>query len=225
MSTFIQVKKRCAMCGKSHTFREIRSYTIMGSRDLDTRPPMFKRAALGVEIQMCDHCFYSNSDISKRVPGMKMYTLSSDEYQSVIKNREIVNTTGQAYWLSSIIHAQRGDYKTAGYLALSSAWSFDDRYDREYSTLMRKRAIECFEREIAPEYQLNINMACILVDMKRRIGDFDGAITVAEYLINQASENKENLGEIIEKVLSFQIELCKDGNTRCYRISDAMGEE
>ena len=213
MSTFIPVNRKCTVCGKNHRFRALMSTTVFGPPDLDNRPDMLKRATLGLEIQMCDSCFYANYDISKRPNGMKEITLKSEEYLAVVNN-EAISQTAKAFWLSSIIHSQSGDYKIAGFLALKAAWVFDDYCNSAYAKLLRETAIKHFEKDIAPEYHSDVNCAAILTDMKRRVGDFDGAIAIAEHLINHGVEAS------LEQIMKFQIKLCKSEDTRCHREPD-----
>ena len=63
MSRIISSKRTCAVCGKEHVFNVVMSTSSFGSMDLDTRPPRMKRDTLKYEIQMCDHCLYSNSGV------------------------------------------------------------------------------------------------------------------------------------------------------------------
>ena len=63
MSTLNKVTKKCAVCGKEHTYVEVVSTMTSGHMDLDTRPPQMKRATLEYEIQFCDNCHYANDDI------------------------------------------------------------------------------------------------------------------------------------------------------------------
>ena len=224
MSKFATIKVKCAICGKKHEFRQMSSSCFLDESDLDNRPAMMMRATISFEIQMCTQCHYSNYNLGKRVPGMKHEILKSEEYLAVV-NDDSLSSTAKAFWLASIIYGKAGDRRTTGYLALKAAWYFDDACDKEHAKLMREKAIKCFEYDIAPVYHCDVNLACIIIDMKRRIGDFDGAVAIAEYLLNLNAAGHVELKEVIVKVLEFQIKLCKAGYTSCYTISHALGKK
>ena len=224
MSTSELIKVKCAICGKKHEFRQMNSSCFLDESDLDNRPAMMMRATISFEIQMCTQCHYSNYNLGKRVPGMKHEILKSEEYLAVV-NDDSLSSTAKAFWLASIIYGKAGDRRTTGYLALKAAWYFDDACDKEHAKLMREKAIKCFEYDIAPVYHCDVNLACIIIDMKRRSGDFDGAVAIAKHLLNRKAVGYVELEKVIVKVIKFQIKLCKKGNTSCYTVSDALGEK
>src|SRR5712692_6889563 len=80
MTTLIRVECKCGVRGLTSQQDEIGSTYVIGSPDLDMRPPPLKRAFIHAWIQACPFCGYCSSDISKCVP-LTSEIVRSDAYQ------------------------------------------------------------------------------------------------------------------------------------------------
>lgn len=211
MSSMIRSKKKCVICGHEHVFGEVFGTNATGYMDLDTRPPMMKRATLPYEIQMCDKCFYSNSDIETRIPGLNIEALKSKEYLRVANNKEI-DSTAKAFWLAALLHVSVADYREAGILFLNAAWIFDDLGEIESAKLSRLESHKYLS--IFVEETEDMNLAVLTVDLQRRMGDFSDAIDTANQLISYGVD------EFLEKILKLEIKLCSKKDASCHNVGE-----
>lgn len=211
MSSIIQSKKKCAVCGHEYVFKEVLGTNSMGYMDLDTRPPMMKRKFLPYEIQMCEKCFYSNGDLETLITGLNIEILKSKEYLRVSNNNALDNTA-KAFWLAALAYVSVADYREAGFLFLKAAWIFDDLGKKESAKLARLESHKYLS--IYVEETEDINLAVLTVDLQRRIGDFSDAIDTANQLISF------EVDEFLEKILKLEIKLCRKNDSSCHNVGE-----
>ena len=211
MSNLMPSKKICAVCGKEHIFTVVVSTSSFGSMDLDTRPPKMKRDTLKYEIQICDQCLYSNSDIETLFPNFDAEMLKTPEYIEVANNPEI-DTTAKAFFLAGLLQAYHENYREAGIYFLNAAWIFDDLNDHDLAVLARRQSHEFLSMFV--EETEDINLAVLTVDLQRRVGNFNDAIETAEQLIEYGVD------EFLEKILKLEIELSANGDASCHNVGE-----
>ena len=211
MSRIISSKRTCAVCGKEHVFNVVISTSSFGSMDLDTRPPRMKRDTLKYEIQMCDHCLYSNSDIETLFPNFDAEMLKTPEYIEVANNSEI-DATAKAFFLAGLLQAYHENYRDAGIYFLNAAWIFDDLNEHDFAVLARRQSHEFLSMFV--EETEDVNLAVLTVDLQRRVGDFNDAIETAEQLIEYGVD------EFLEKILKLEIKLCTNADASCHNVGE-----
>ena len=211
MSTFFKANRKCAICGKEHTFTVVGSTNAMGYMDLDTRPPEMKRSTLPYEIQLCDDCFYANYDIEEKIPEFDKKILNASNYLAVAKD-ESINKTARAFILAAYTYQVVGSVLKAGIYYLNASWIFDDIKDEARAVRTRVRALKLLSEHV--EKTADVNIAVLTVDLQRRIGDFDGAVETAEQLIEYGVE------EFLEKILRLQIKLCYDNDKSFHNVGE-----
>ena len=94
---------------------------------------------------------------------------------------------------------------------LNAAWACDDEGDLENAIICRKKSLEFLDvliSENKESYGLMVQKADIL----RRSGEFDALIK--EY------ENAEYPDELLNKIISFQLEKARIKDDGCYTVAD-----
>ena len=211
MSTLNNVRKKCAICGREHQYIEVGSTMASGYMDLDTRPPQMKRDNLKYEIQFCDNCFYSNSDISSVFDGFKKEALQYPAYLKVVQDNDI-NRVAKSFLLSGYLYAHANNARQAGMQYLKAAWIFDDLQEADYAKRARIKALQYLTFYV--EQTENLDLAVLCVDLQRRIGDFTGAIETAQQLIDYGAE------AFLAKILELEKKLSQNNDSTCHNVGE-----
>ena len=217
MSTFKESKTKCAVCDNTVAQRFMMSSNSFSYADLDFRPAGMMRMAMSAQLNYCPHCGYVSSDVGELVyEDVKKYVKSS-EYQNIVKNYS--DETAKKFYLFAMIREHYKNYESAQYNYLRAAWFYDDVGEEDSARQSRLKSIDCYSHFDS----LSIDDYLVLIDMYRRINDFETAlkeIEIAEKIDLKNNENKDN----ILKVITFQKELCIDKDDSCYSIGDALSE-
>ena len=214
MSSLIQITKKCAVCGCEHTFTIVKSTNSLGHMDLDIRPAGMKRSTLLYEIQYCEHCHYANSDISEKPTWFDEKVLSSNAYLAVVNNSEL-DTVAKSFLLSGYLNAAGGQFKEAGILSLKAAWIFDDKNEVQNAIRARSKASKYLLNYV--NQKEDINTATMVVDINRRMGEFDAAREAAVQLLGFGATG------LLEKILQFEIALIDAKDSECHTVGEIKG--
>lgn len=215
MSSYIQIEKKCVICGHIHTFISVKSTTSLGHMDLDTRPAGMKRTVLPYEIQYCEHCHYANSDISKKIIPFNDKILCSNAYLSVVNN-SMLDKVAKAYLLAGYLYAAGADFKEAGILSLKAAWIFDDKNENENAIRARGKASK-YLLNYVNKYE-DVDTATIIVDINRRMGEFGKAKDAALQLLDFG------VSGLIEKILQYELYLINEQDAACHSVGEIEGD-
>ena len=212
MTMVIKVMQKCFVCGEETRRRVLGSTISMGSPDLDLRPPKMKRITMGLWIQRCPHCGYVSEDLSDDTSVGKDW-LASNEYKTCdgIKFESDLAAGFYQRHMIGLADKKTGD---AFYALLHSAWACDDAKDEENAIRCRKLALPLIERLIGEcDAERAETLKALKADLLRRALLFDSLIE--EYAGQTFSS------EILNKVVSFQLERARRQDAGCYTVKDA----
>ena len=216
MTTIGSIKKKCAICGKISKHSEILSTNVLGSPDLDTRPPNMERSTIFTWVQRCPWCGYCASDISKRIREAENI-IHSVSYKQQLNNSafpELANS----FLCFSLILENVGNYAGAGWECIHAAWSCDDANLNTCAQSCRKKAVILLQkaREKGQSFAKRTGAEeTIMADLLRRSGQFELALKVCNDGL------KKNPEKIISDILRFQKILIGKSDVACHTIAEA----
>jgi hypothetical protein len=182
MTTLYLTNKNCSVCGESNRFPVVDlSRKLTGVRDLDGRPSHIQRSLVYMWIQRCDSCNYCAPDISAKCTVDPSY-LNSQEYKAIIDDVSFP-LTAIAFRAHSYLMLSMGLFADSGWAQLCAAWICDDNDAPANAVVCRKEALSLFRtaQEKNQEYsQSHVEENLILIDIMRRIGEFDAALKLCD---------------------------------------------
>jgi pentatricopeptide repeat protein len=217
-TTSVDQDMTCAICGETNEFPVMASTSSSGYSDLDTRPAPVQRYSMWLWIRRCPNCGYCSSDIESApdVDAVKEI-IESDDYVAQLNNEnypELANT----FLCSSFINEELADYQGAAGSALYAAWVCDDEEGfGNQAVECRLKAIGLFEQTIENDSENIVpeTVNCILIDLLRRVGEFDRARELCNQMLEDGVSEK-----IIEGILKYQLGLIDAEDTGAH----SMGE-
>ena len=210
MSTFMDVKQKCSVCGKKSAQNIITSTNSFGSPDLDLRPPEMKRSTMPLWIHECPTCGYVAEDLSDRTAASEPW-LAREPYVTC-DGIPFASELAKRFYRRYLIAVLDTDTDAAYAAARNAAWASDDVGDEKSATLCRNLAAKELARLIE-ERPKRCELRVCLCDILRRAGRFDEAIAVAR----EAKTSEE----ILKKILAFEIARAEEHSTACYTVADA----
>ena len=215
MSNLIQEIKKCSCCGKESVQKIVLSTnTFGGSPDLDLRPPEMKRGTMPYWVQMCPNCQYVAGDIEK-VQSFDKGILEQEEYKKC-DNVKLPNELSKMFYRYYLIALSKDDISSAFNRIRNAAWACDDMGSEKYAKMCRELGIGLLNKLIETEENIKIkeSMLSVKADMLRRTEKFDELILEYSNLVFNE--------DIIQKVVSFEIEKAKAKDSSIYTIKDAI---
>lgn len=215
MTMIMRKTKTCFVCKKDSDQAIIASTNAFGSPDLDTRPPEGKRSTMRCWIQVCPHCGYVASDISKEVSVNRTF-LDSRAYRECDGNL-FLSTLAQNFFRQHLLAKKEGNLQTSFFALLHAAWASDDNNEIYGAIRCRKLAITQLEQWMATP-ERNVDDAALLLmkaDLLRRSRDFSAVIDQFE---GKAMEHPFH-----QQLIDFQVDRAKQEDAECYRIDQITG--
>ncbi len=203
----IEKKIVCAYCGKESTQKVLLSYSSFGPMDLDTRPAPNGRRVLPYKVQECPHCHYCNSNIENK----KIVPISLDDNYSSIVADESIDDVPKKYYLLGYLQSQNSEHYKAGMSYLNAAWFYDDLKNDEQATFFRKKAAQELSQHALKKD--DGDAALILLDIFRRIGEFEEAKGLIEWL-GETGEKE------LDRIIQFQKNLIERTDTKAHNMSE-----
>ena len=215
MSGFSYSTVKCVICGSSIEETVYEGTHTNGFYDLDLRPSGMLRITMPHLVHYCKKCGYASPTVGLiESEKVKNYVLS-DEYRRVfVKLKE---NTGKPFILYGLILKHLGNIPKSAHTFLRAAWMYDDQHKDKIARTCRLIAIYLFEK--VPH--LKKENVMMLIDMKRRVGDFKGAIGTMR-LYRENLEGKEDLNF---RWVACERRLCIEKNTKAYSIKDLLNDE
>lgn len=198
----------CIMCKNSiEVFDTMTSVTI-SQTDLDSRPKGLARNYEKNFVRICPNCGYASFNLSKDITMEHNEIIESEEYKEVLNNEDLI-VDAKKFYLVGIILKHNNDHQRAATSFLRASWFFSDALNKEWTKKSQLEAINELEKSdftYTNEYDLSI-----LVDLYRRIGEFDKA---KKTILTFKLESCTNL--TIVKILKLQLELCDKKDTQVH---------
>ena len=212
MSTFFDETYTCAVCGKEAQYEALGSTnTFGGTADLDGRPPEMARSTMSFWVQECPHCGYVSDSVADPTTVTQQW-LQGEAYTGC-DGIAFASSLAKRFYKQYLINQQDKNHVACMYAALHAAWACDDYGEEENAILCRKLALQ----EMAQIPEAADNEDCLLqkADLLRRTGQFDRLATeFADFTFEDP---------FFQKLLEFQLEKAREGDTLCYRIGDVTG--
>jgi hypothetical protein len=209
--TFKEDTKICGVCGQPVHVTIAKHALAAGAMDLDLRPAPEKRDTLKYQIQLCRKCGYCWPDISKERKREKITTtlnapLAFDDTAALFARAAEIEIADNAPSFASYM------------LYMKAAWVMDDLKNKKKSDEYRKLAIKqmelYMERDAVARTTGDNYLA--LIDVLRRIGDFDKAkrfLAIAELYATES---------VLPQILAFQKKLIENKDSDRYTVEDAL---
>lgn len=220
MTTMIEEKFKCCVCGEKSSHMGIASTNSFGSPDLDTRPPEMERSTLEYLIQRCPSCGYCSLNLSKCSEHTKEL-VESLEYQNII-NCEDAPGLATSFLALSYEKQQLHQYADSAWSAIRAAWICDDANIYDASKACREKAISMIEmcngssQKIADQVGAS---EAITIDLMRRASMFQQAMELVEITQTYMME------DIISQIIKYQEELIVLKDIDSHAISEAIIEQ
>lgn len=216
MTTLYLTNKNCSVCGESNRFPLVDlSRKLTGVRDLDGRPSHIQRSLVYMWIQRCESCNYCAPDISLKCKVDPSY-LNSQQYKAIMDDASFP-LTAIAFRAHSYLMMSMGLFADSGWAQLCAAWVCDDNCAPANAVVCRKEALSLFRRaqEKNQEFsQSHVEENLILVDIMRRIGDFDAALGLCD------EELETDHPDAIWSLLEYEKMLIEKKDANCHNESD-----
>jgi pentatricopeptide repeat protein len=217
-TTSVDQDMTCAICGETNQFPVMASTSSSGYSDLDTRPAPVQRYSMWLWIRRCPNCGYCSSDIES-APDVDVVKeiIESDDYVAQLNN-ENYPELANSFLCQSIIEEELGESNSAAGSALYAAWVCDDEEGfGDQAVECRLKAIGLFEQTIENDSENIVpeTVNCILIDLLRRVGEFDRARELCNQMLEDGVSEK-----IIEGILKYQLGLIDAEDTSAH----SMGE-
>lgn len=209
MSTIRRVEQTCAVCGQVSGHMIYASTNRMGSPDLDQRPPEMERSTMPRWVLECPNCGYVSRSLEDKTHVDEAW-LRSEEYMNCF-GMKLPSRLACRFYKYYRINLEDGSHAAAFYAALYAAWECDDRNDRENAAFCRKLALKEMDA-LWDQVKTDETLMVWRADLMRRAGMLEALIREYEPL-----DWKEKFHE---KIIAFQLEKARAGDTRCYRVSD-----
>ena len=158
--------------------------------------------------------------MSECKPNSKVI-VQSQKYQDILNNRAIPEIA--ASFLALSYEKQKAQqFSEAAWRAIHAAWICDDKDDYGAAKECREKAISLIEKAEAQSQTIAGQEGAsetITIDIMRRAGMFQNALTLAEETISK------DIVEIIHKVISFEVTLIESKDIGRHSVSEALGKQ
>ena len=207
----------CGACGRVFSHTGISSTNIMGSCDLDTRPPEMARSTLFAQVQRCPSCGYCAGE-AKEFDERYRAVIEGEAYQRQLRAAHCPELAS-SFICAGLLRESVSEHRQAGWLFLSAAWVCDDNQHTELARHWRSRAADQFIAAIAQGESLGEQAGAsetLVVDCLRRAGRFGKALELIGYAERGECDPK------LRKILAYQRVLLERGDTACHTAAEAL---
>jgi hypothetical protein len=176
VTTFLERTETCAVCGSPAQVQVLASTNTLGPPDLDTRPAPMARHTMPLWLRECGACGFLARDLTRPHPGTAE-VLRSQEYRAQRRDARFPDLANRFLCAAMILERAEG-WAGAFWNVMAAAWACDDAERDDLARECRARAIGLHGR--APVSRQTGVDELVLADLRRRTGDFAGAIEAVE---------------------------------------------
>ena len=229
MTRYVKRELICANCGHQFSdFALASTNSFGGSPNLDTPSGGMARQALLRAIHVCPQCHFCSTDIQTLLEGGAA-AIASQRYINTFNSGALPECCRHWSCWGQILEAAN-HVSQAGWAYLKAAWACDDWQYEDGSNRYRRQAIRCFQaaqasnqsfrqdKEVFGQHTLEEN--AILVDLFRRIRDFETATAIAKKTHASPGKPGDRSQQFMQSILQFQMHLCSIENSQPYKFSD-----
>jgi hypothetical protein len=215
MTTFIEQRVTCAVCGHESEFHALGSTNEMGYPDLDTRPPEMARSTMIWWLQECPSCGYCSECIAQVSWGARVIVESpafADFRAGLSELPDLVRVFRTAAYIAS----ELGHHQAAFNHTLCEAWVHDDLGDTVRASAARLNALDSFRLVSQEEGYFDEwgDDAPVQVDLLRRAGAFDRAAEICEGVLTHTRHTG------VGPIMAFELELCKKRDVEAHTMDE-----
>ncbi len=229
MTTLYPKVVSCFICGAENECTFLGSTNSFGSPDLDYRPAGMARYTLIYEVQTCVNCGFSSPVISddfkeflsknkteqKEQLNKIKEIIALKEYKELFYN-EFFPDFSNSFLAASCILEKIGNYNSAFFMVMKSAWIADDNDNINAAQYSRNKALNLLNKT-TDDFIDNSTRFLLKIELLRRTARFEEA----EKLINQALielQSDENATQLI----TYQNRLIYKKDTAVHKIDEGM---
>lgn len=211
MSSYTIETHKCFICESKNQYKVITGHTSFGSQDLDLREPEMQRSTIWWWVEECPVCGYVSVQVDDTTSITRDY-LETPAYKTC-DGINFKSNCASKFYKQHLICLSDNKLREAFFALLHAAWVCDDVEDKGNSILCRKKSLPILSEIIEAGPEDKAELKIIKMDVLRRAGLFDDV--------------KAEFGEtrywrkLLNNIASFQLYLCENKDTRCYRIEDA----
>ena len=218
MTTFVEQRVTCAVCGHESEFNALGSTNQFGHPDLDTRPPEMARSTMPWWLQECPSCGYCSESIGEVSWGARVI-VESAAFADFRAGLAELPKLARTFRTAAFIAAECGRYADAFHHTLHEAWVYDDLGDTVRASAARLNAVDFFklvslEEEYFDEWG---DDAPVQVDLLRRAGAFERAAEICTRWLDGHC-NWE-----VRKILEFELALCQRRDAERHSMGELVG--
>ena len=167
MTTILENKIKCAVCGKGSGHKFNGSTNAFGSVVLDIRSLEMDQST----IQRCPNCGYCSPKLSELIDDAGKQ-INSNEYRAQLTNKEFPDLAN-SFLCTGLLHEFAEEYDKAGWDCLKAARVCDEKENSKASSYCRKRAYSMFIEAMDSGQRFMDNASkerLLLTDIISRVG-------------------------------------------------------
>ena len=175
------------------------------------------RSTMPFWLHECPSCGYVAEDISE-IDEPTSTLIASVEFEH-LQNDQSLKGLELKFLKRGYLDSELGDSKNAALHFLYAAWATDDAGNQFGAKKHRSKAASFFLQLISQIPQTSEDFPLLStqhIDVYRRAGEWDKAISVANDLLNT------ELNETVRAVVKFEKRLATNEDNDCYTIEDAL---
>lgn len=216
MTTFIEQRVTCAVCGHDSEFDGLGSTNEMGYPDLDTRPPEMARSTMIWWLQECPSCGYCSEYIGQVSFGERVI-VESPAFADFRAGLAELPDLARVFRTAAFIAAERGLNAEAFHHTLHEAWVHDDLGDTVRATAARLNAVD-FMNLAHQEHETVVDEdgfdEAVKVDLLRRAGAFDRAAEICEGVLTHTRHTG------VGPIMAFELGLCRKRDAKAHTMDE-----
>lgn len=212
MTIIRDIDSTCALCGTRSAFPSLCSTNAIGAVDLDLRPPPMQRDTMNTWVQRCPGCGYCAADIKDR-EGIEPDWVRWTAYRALLDDTS-VPTLAASFRASAWLADRRREPDLAFRHELAAAWVCDDAGKADAAVESRRRALDrldTLQASHAGQDDWPEEGDVMRLDLLRRSGRFDA--------VTEAAAAIQTQDPTLARIIAFQIERARLGDTACYTIA------